>query len=104
MRQVLVGQWERVGAILRADAVAVRIKELTDTCLTKIAVAESGWETLYRDPADVRLWELSHPHSEMHGSGPPKLRCLPIVEAQAKYAFSGSNQHTAVAKSPLHAI
>jgi uncharacterized protein YhdP len=55
----LLGQWESIGTTIRADTVAARIKKLIDTHLAKVAVTESGWETLYRDPTDLRLWELT---------------------------------------------
>jgi hypothetical protein len=83
----LRGAWESIGGTIRVDVAAARIKELTDTHLTKIAVTESGWETLYRDPTDLRFWELTYPHSEMHGGGPPMLRCITAKEAHAKYTF-----------------
>jgi hypothetical protein len=83
----LIGQWESIGGTIRADASATRIKDLTDAHLTKVAVAESGWETLYKDPTDLRFWELTYPHSEMHGGGPPMLRCLSAEEAPVKYDF-----------------
>ena len=83
----LVGRWETIEGTVRADVVASRIKELTQTYLTKIAVSRSGWETLYRDPWDLRLWELTYPQGEMHGGGPPMLRTLSIQEAQSKYEF-----------------
>jgi hypothetical protein len=83
----LVGKWESAGGTIRADAAAARIKELTKTYLTKLAVVESGWATLYRDPIDLRLWELTYPQGEMHGGGPPMLQCLSTEEAQAKYRF-----------------
>jgi hypothetical protein len=83
----LLGQWESIGTTIRGDTVATRIKNLIDTHLAKVAVAESGWEILYRDPTDLRLWELTYPQSEMHGGGPPMLRCLSVEEAKAKYSF-----------------
>ena len=83
----LVGRWENIGGMIRADVAAARIEKLTNTYLTKVAVAESGWETLYRDPTDLRFWELTYPQSEVHGGGPPMLRYLPTVEARAKYKF-----------------
>lgn len=81
----LVGHWENVEGGVRADAVANRINELTRTYLTRVAVSESGWENLYRDPADLRLWELTYPQGDMHGGGPPMLRLLSVEEAQGKY-------------------
>ena len=83
----LIGGWESMRGTIRADAVAARIKALTDNHLTKVTVNEGGWETLYQDPTDLRFWELTHPHSEMHGGGPPMLRCLSAEEAHAKYNF-----------------
>jgi Immunity protein 27 len=50
-----------------------RIQQLIRDELVKIARDLSGWRVLYRDPKDARLWELSYPHSEMHGGGPAKL-------------------------------
>ena len=81
----LVGRWETVGGAVLADAAAKRIAELTRTYLTKVAVNESGWETLYQDPTDLRFWELTYPHGEMHGGGPPMLKSLSVQEARSKY-------------------
>ena len=83
----LIGRWESTGGTIQADASAARIKELTDAHLTKVAVTHSGWGTLYRDPSDLRFWELTYPHSEMHGGGPPMLRYLSPEEAHTKYDF-----------------
>jgi len=72
------------------DAIRRRLVWLpTHTDLAKVAITESGWETLYRDPRDLRLWELTYPQSEMHRGGPPMLRCLclSLEEAKAKYGF-----------------
>ena len=49
------------------------------------ACVSAGWETLYRDPRDGRLWELTYPQSEMHGGGPRRLHVLSRDEAAAKY-------------------
>ena len=83
----LVGRWENIDGRLRADAVAIRINELIRTYLTRVAVSEDGWGKLYRDPTDLRFWELTYPQSEMHGGGPPILRFLPAEDAQSKYKF-----------------
>jgi len=83
----LVGRWENVDGAIRGDGVTNRITKLTGNYLIKIAVTESGWETLYQDPEDFRYWELTYPQSEMHGGGPPTLRCLPMQEAQHKYSL-----------------
>jgi Immunity protein 27 len=83
----LIGRWETVNGVVCADAAAKRILELARTYLTKVAVSEAfgGWETLYQDPADLRFWELTYPHGEMHGGGPPKLKSLTVQEAKSKY-------------------
>jgi hypothetical protein len=68
-----------------ADATEQRIEWLTTQKLERIANDSSGWETLYRDPRDGRLWELTYPQSEMHGGGPHHLHVLSRDEAAAKY-------------------
>jgi hypothetical protein len=83
----LVGGWETISGSPRADAVANRINELTRTYLTRVAVSQDGWESLYRDPQDLRLWELTYPHGEMHGGGPAMLKVLSVQEAREKYKF-----------------
>ena len=48
----------------------------------------SGWDSLYLDPNDDRLWELIYPLGEMQGGGPPKLSLVSPGEAQRKYSWS----------------
>ncbi len=67
------------------DATEQRINWLTAHKLQEIARDWSGWETLYRDPRDGRLWELTYPQSEMHGGGPRRLHIVSREEAAAKY-------------------
>jgi hypothetical protein len=62
-----------------------RIHELVRSHLSKLGCDASGWETLYVDPVDGRLWELTYPQSGLHGGGPPELRCLTRDEARRKY-------------------
>jgi hypothetical protein len=52
----LVGRWQLIDGQIRADTVCTRISELTRNYLKKIAVSSTGWETLYEDVADHRLW------------------------------------------------
>ena len=73
-----------------ADATDKRIDWLIAEKLERIANDSSGWETLYRDPRDGRLWELTYPRGEMHGGGPRRLHVLSREEAAAKYS------HTAI--------
>jgi Immunity protein 27 len=71
-----------------------RIAWLIAQHLQKIADRrQSGaWETLYRDPDDGRYWERTRPQSEMHGGGPPQLKCLTIQEASEKYGAAVSTR------------
>ena len=68
-----------------ADATEQRIEWLTTQKLERIANDSSGWEILYRDPRDGRLWELTYPRGEMHGGGPRRLRIISRDEAAVKY-------------------
>lgn len=67
------------------DETCKRIAQLANAYLVKLGHDQSGWDELYRDSSDNRLWELIYPQSELHGGGPPELRCLTIQEATEKY-------------------
>jgi len=82
---VLTGQWILQGGRPVADDVCTRILALTKSHLVEVGRDSSGWNTLYRDPTDGRYWELVYPQSELHGGGPPELRCLTTDEARQKY-------------------
>lgn len=81
----LIGQWIVQDGRVVADDVCKRIFSLTKSYLAKVGTDASGWNTLYRDSADGRYWELTYPQSEHHGGGPPQLQCLTIDEAKHKY-------------------
>lgn len=83
--QVISGRWTVVGGKLEADENCNRIEDLTQGYLHEIARHESGWDVLYVDPGDGRFWELTHPDSESHGGGPPRLACVSRDEATEKY-------------------
>ncbi len=83
--QRLEGQWLKVNAKVVADETSRRIEELISTELTKVAASEDGWDTLYIDNRDGRKWELTYPHKEWHGGGPPTLTCLTDTDVRAKY-------------------
>lgn len=68
-----------------SDATARRIERLIDQQLVELGKDASGWDVLYRDPGDGRLWELTRPQSEMHGGGPPRLTVLSVDAARRKY-------------------
>jgi hypothetical protein len=55
------------------DGNAEKIYDLIENYLQFIAVDASGWEKLYRDPEDRRLWRLSYDESDSHGGGAPRL-------------------------------
>jgi len=81
----LVGSWLDLGGRIEGDAVTDRIDALIRTHLTRLASSADGWDILYRDPIDGRLWELTYPHGGWHGGGPPRLRRIDIAEADEKY-------------------
>ena len=82
----LVGQWLAVGAQMERDPTAARIAWLVSERLEPLGTDTSGWDRLYRDPRDGRLWEHTYPQSEMHGGGPPRLAIVSAATAAAKYS------------------
>jgi hypothetical protein len=83
--KILTGRWIVCDGRTTADDVCQRIVALTKSHLVQVAKDESGWNLLYRDPKDGRLWELSYPQGELHGGGPPQLEH--VTKAQAKRKF-----------------
>ena len=83
---VIAGRWipSNQGTV-REDANCQRIALLIRTHLKELGRDRSGWDALYRDPDDGRLWELVYARSDQHGGGPPELRNLRTDEAIAKY-------------------
>lgn len=81
----LHGDWIVRGDEVEGDETSQRIKWLVAEKLQKVTTDWSGWEVLYRDPADGRYWELTYPQSEMHGGGPPRLFNLSLKKATEKY-------------------
>jgi hypothetical protein len=84
----LVGTWHVEAKEARADLEEQRIAWLLDNSLKKVAQDQSGWQSLYRDPRDERFWELTLPHSEMHGGGPRRLAFVAESDARSRYNFS----------------
>jgi hypothetical protein len=84
---LLVGTWMLKNGNITEDPVSLRIRWLIRSSLKRNATDATGWDTLYEDPRDGRLWELIYPQSEMHGGGPPLLRVVTEVEARQKYAY-----------------
>jgi hypothetical protein len=81
----LLGAWQLKGEKLVADRICARIEWLIRNHLVQLGADSSGWDELYRDPDDGRLWELTWPKSEMHGGGPPRLTHLSADAARGKY-------------------
>jgi len=84
--QRLVGAWQAGPRGLNADATCARIEQLMRSHLVRLASDDSGWNVLYKDPTDGRLWELTYASSESHGGGPPTLTVIASTEAKRKYA------------------
>ena len=84
----IVGAWLSDGNRAIADENELRIDWLTKDVLEEIATDQSGWEKLYCDPQDGRLWERTFPNSSMHGGGPKKLWNISEEEARQKYTFA----------------
>jgi hypothetical protein len=85
----LIAKWVVVEGKMAGDEVEQRINALIHGELQKLGHDSSGWETLYRDPSDGRLWELTRPQSEMHGGGPRRLHVIEPEEARRKYGSVG---------------
>lgn len=81
----LIGKWVYDTYSVHKDEVSERIEWLINNQLKQIGTDKSGWDILYIDPNDNRLWELIYPESEMQGGGPPMLNCISKDEAKKKY-------------------
>ncbi|MFN4276540.1 MAG: Imm27 family immunity protein [Ferrovibrio sp.] len=77
----LRGSWDSG----QPDVICRRIERLISGHLEKIGADASGWDTLFRDPNDKRLWELTYPESHLHGGGPSRLTVIPAELAKRKY-------------------
>lgn len=86
---LLIGKWISKAGQTVADETCQRIETLFKNYLTEIGRDHSGWNVLYRDPSDNRLWELSYPDSGDEGGGPPQLRFMTREEAHQKYPDKG---------------
>jgi hypothetical protein len=51
----------------------------------ELATTDDGWAKLYRHPTNLSLWELTYPHSEQHGGGPPSFKKISPTGASVKY-------------------
>lgn len=59
-----------------SELVGRRAAFLVGAYLVPVGQSSEGGATLFRDPTDLRLWELTYPNGASHGEGPPMLRCV----------------------------
>ncbi len=85
----LIGTWFVSGNAVASDVTARRIDLLVREHLRRLGTDSSGWDTLFEDPADGRLWELTYPQSDSHGGGPPRLTYVDREIARRKYGNLG---------------
>jgi len=83
--KIISGKWLKSENGVITDENCKRIEYLTDHYLEKIDTDSSGWNKLYKDPADGRFWVKTYPNSEMHGGGPPHLKEISPTEAQKQF-------------------
>jgi hypothetical protein len=81
----LIGKWNFIGGSIKSDDTVKRIKWLLENQLKRLASDSSGWDDLYINPNDNRLWELVYLESELQGGGPPSLINILKEEALKKY-------------------
>jgi hypothetical protein len=81
----LVGKWIEVAGIVDGDETCKRIEQLVRNSLDQVGNADSGWAKLFVDKNDGRYWELTYPHGDWHGGGPPSLACVSASYAKSKY-------------------
>jgi hypothetical protein len=87
--QQLRGAWIESPQGKRGDAVEQRIFWLISERLVALGSASDGWDWLYRDPRDGRLWELTYPEGSLLGRGPRQLALVLPEVAAAKYDLPG---------------
>ncbi len=81
----VLGQWLETEDGFVSSIECDRISCLTSDYLVKICTDESGWETLFKDPNDKRLWLHTYPQSSSHAAGPPKLHVIDIDSAKVLF-------------------
>jgi hypothetical protein len=81
----LTGQWIETPGGPQGDAVEQRIFWLVTERLAALGSSDGGWDWLFRDPRDGRLWELTHPQGSLHGRGPRQLTLVTPQAAATKY-------------------
>jgi hypothetical protein len=82
---LLAGNWIEVDGKVDGDETCKRIEQLIHDVLRQVGTADGGWAKLFVDERDGRYWELTYPHGEWHGGGPPMLTCVSNSYARSKY-------------------
>lgn len=82
---MLRGRWLSTAAGPVPDAVEQRIRWLVAHRLDPLGSATDGWDWLFRDRVDGRLWELTFPEGMLLHSGPRLLRVIDAATSSAKY-------------------
>ena len=72
-----------------ADDQCQRVQDLVGGYLEFLGKDASGWDALYRDPADGRFWERVYLESAIHGGGPASLRVVEARRLRDVYARQG---------------
>jgi hypothetical protein len=80
---VLTGSWIVEDERVVSDDVGKRVKWLVGSRLKHLA--GSGWEILYQDPSDGRLWLLTYPNGDWQGGGPAQLIAISHEDATSKF-------------------
>lgn len=60
-------------------------RDFIESSCARIAVGDSGWETLYKELSSNEYWYLTFSNSEMHGGGESVL--VPMSISKAKELF-----------------
>ncbi len=90
---LITGKWLFDGERVVGDESCKRIQRLLASHLIQIGNDASGWDALYRDPSDGRLWERIYYDGGLHGGGPPLLRTITFEEARQKYPALEAASH-----------
>jgi hypothetical protein len=84
VKNIIEGKWIVKGQRLVGDEACDQITSLLSTLLPCGSTAD-GWTCFYRDAESGVLWELTYPHGERHGGGPPRLESFSLDELRLKY-------------------
>jgi hypothetical protein len=82
----LVGKWiaDPSGRV-EVDETERQIWDAVQYRLKRLGHRESGWTTLYYDPAEDSFWELTFPVSGTHGAGPAQLMRITAERVRQLY-------------------